>query len=77
MAPALGDPLGSPCPHCGVVLNCHVTPDGKDSNPLPGDVSVCSACNSILIFAADLSLRLPAEWEKRIIFRSFPEEISH
>jgi hypothetical protein len=71
------DPLSSPCPHCGVVLNCHVTPDGKDSNPLPGDATVCSVCNSILIFAADLSLRLPTEAEKRIIFRSFPEEISH
>jgi hypothetical protein len=75
-APAL-DPLSSPCPHCGVVLNCHITPDGKDSNPLPGDVTFCSECDSILMFAADLSLRLPNEGEKRIIFRSFHEEIPH
>src|SRR5664279_5708818 len=61
-----------PCPHCGVVLNFHVTPDGKDSNPVPGDVTTCCACNSFLTFETDLSLRLLTAGERAMIFRSVP-----
>jgi hypothetical protein len=60
--------VGSPCPNCQVFLNYHVTPDGKDSNPAPGDATICTLCDSLLIFDADLRLRLPNEAEKTVMF---------
>lgn len=78
MSTAPIDPLASPCPSCRVVLNCHVSfPMGADSNPSPGDVTVCTVCDSILIFDQKLQLRLPTEEEKAVIFRSFPQEHSN
>lgn len=65
----------SPCPHCSVILNFHVTPDGKDSNPAPGNVTVCGCCNSFLVFESDLSLRLPTKAEKAVMFRSLDEQM--
>lgn len=72
---------GSPCPHCGTVLDAHVLPVGADrsgfdldATPFPGDATVCTVCDSILIFDGDLQLRMPTEEEKRLIFRSFDDE---
>lgn len=45
----------SRCPFCGLKLDTAGSPDGR--GPEPGDLSVCAACASPLIFTDGLGLR--------------------
>lgn len=71
----MNSPPPCPCPHCGVLLNFHVTPDGKDTNPALDDVTLCSECDSFLIFDRDLLLRVPTAAETAVMFRSLESRL--
>ena len=52
----------SACPTCGRENDAatHLT---KDVGPSSGDATICFGCRDILVFAEDLSLRLPTDAE--------------
>src|SRR5258706_4935128 len=52
------------CPHCGALLNAATCITERDTNPEEGDYTICIVCGHLLVFAADLSLRLPTEIEQ-------------
>lgn len=50
----------SRCPNCGEPLDAATSPDPDARPPAPGDVSVCIACSTILVFDHGLKLALPS-----------------
>ena len=59
------------CPQCGSHLNAASDVEGCNATPVPGDVSICLHCATVLIFNAQLSLR-PAELDDLVSLS--PEE---
>ncbi len=62
---AAGKPLPlSPCPACGspndAATSCDETDPEQKVRPMPGDVSVCIRCASIMVFQPDLTLKVVA-----------------
>jgi len=55
------------CPWCGYRFDAAMAADPAypDATPSPGDVSVCTSCAQILVFADDLTVRaaMPGEVE--------------
>jgi hypothetical protein len=51
----------SQCPYCGHLIDASTS--AEDASPGPGDVTVCLNCREIVVFADDMSLRLPTEQE--------------
>lgn len=41
----------TPCPHCGNGNDTHACATDPGSTPSPGDVSLCSACRQLSVFA--------------------------
>jgi hypothetical protein len=60
----------SACPWCGKLHDCASAVDGSTDPPRAGDVTVCIACASPLVFAADLSLRKATREEERRMNRN-------
>ena len=52
----------SMCLNCGKGLDA-ATAVQDDSNPKPGDFSICLNCGHLSVFAADLTLRPPTDAE--------------
>lgn len=50
------------CPSCGAPINCATSAYGE-AVPTPGDLSVCVYCTTVLVFCADLDVRLATEVE--------------
>lgn len=50
------------CPVCRSRLDAATNLTGKTA-PTDGDVSICFDCSSIVVFTADLKLRLPTDDE--------------
>lgn len=53
----------TPCPVCNHTLNAWTPTDVDSKGPSPNDVSVCAYCHVLLVYADDLTLRLPDEEE--------------
>ena len=43
--------------------------ENEQARPSPGDASFCVYCSTILIFAEDLSLRVPTDEEMKMIVK--------
>lgn len=63
------------CPYCGHRLDRAMAGDPKepDATPSEGDLSVCISCSSIMVFAADLTLRRPEPGEIKAKFAEQPD----
>lgn len=59
----------SRCPSCGVNLVEFAAIDGGDDRPKPGDLTICSACDTILIFDEGEQVRLPRKDEMAVTRR--------
>ena len=57
-------------------LHCHALLDRAtgESQPQPGDLSVCITCGNLMIFTEDMSLREPTAQELRAVMAN--EEIA-
>lgn len=58
------------CPSCGSLLSAATAISNKNAVPKEGDPSVCLTCRALLVFDADLKLRLLSEAE----FAALPGE---
>lgn len=56
----------SACPSCGAELAA-ATSVADDFTPTAGTGSVCADCGAVLMFTADLSLRLMTDEERRAL----------
>lgn len=62
------------CPKCGIHLDGATESNGQETNPKPGDISVCVYCGTFLIFDEEdrqLSLRRLTDEE----FIKLPDEV--
>lgn len=57
----------TPCPWCGYVLDAASYAGGGDVDPVPGDLSVCMSCASVLRFGPDLILEACPEAELKAL----------
>ena len=51
------------CPKCGFLCDAVSDPEGSDSKPQEGDISICINCAKLLVFDKDLKLQ-PCPEEK-------------
>ena len=51
------------CPKCGFLCDAVSDPEGLDSKPQEGDISICINCAKLLVFDKDLKLQ-PCPEEK-------------
>ena len=51
------------CPKCGLLCDAVSDPEGSDSKPQEGDISICINCAKLLVFDKDLKLQ-PCPEEK-------------
>lgn len=67
--PANGNPNAT-CPNCGKSLDSftHARPGVRHA--AEGDLSICVYCGVVLIFRADLTLRLPTAAEAPAVIKS-------
>jgi hypothetical protein len=66
--PATYGPLvESRCPQCDYKLTGATIVHGVDQKPEEGDVSICLNCGQVLVYAADLILRVATRQEVREI----------
>ena len=49
------------CPKCGLLCDAALDPEGSDSKPQQGDISICFKCAAILEFGKDLKLKVCSE----------------
>lgn len=64
-----GGVIPSLCPKCGIALVEFAAVDGGDDVPRPGDLTICSACDAILIFDAHQRVRVPLPEETAVTRR--------
>ena len=62
--------LPGKCPACGAKLDAATSPDGR-ATPVPGDVSICIKCATVLEFDDSLSVILLTEETRS----ELPEEV--
>lgn len=62
------------CPKCGVELLAFAAVDGGDHVPRPGDLTICSACDAILIFDEAQQVRDPRPEEMAVTRRVIQSE---
>ena len=49
------------CPKCGLLCDAVSDPEGSDSKPQQGDISICFGCAAILEFDKNLKLKVCSE----------------
>ena len=49
------------CPKCGLLCDAVSDPEGLDSKPQQGDISICFGCAAILEFDKNLKLKVCSE----------------
>lgn len=49
------------CPKCGLLCDAVSDPEGSDSKPQQGDISICFKCAAILEFDKNLKLKVCSE----------------
>jgi hypothetical protein len=59
----------SPCPYCGHKMDRAFVadPNGKDSEPKPGDITLCIRCGGAIVFDEQIQFRKPTLQESREI----------
>ena len=45
------------CTQCGALINDATHTLGDDSQPRPGDLSICVECEHVMVYADDMTLR--------------------
>lgn len=53
------------CTKCEAIINEATHTLGEDSQPVPGDLSICIECEHVMIYADDMTLRDMTEAEKK------------
>lgn len=61
------------CPWCEHRLDAAIRTDGEEGSPKPGDLTVCLACASLLMFDQGLIPQKVSEDERRKILLEQPD----
>jgi hypothetical protein len=60
------------CPHCGYLVNA-ATDIQAETEPQPGDYSLCLNCGAGLVFTSTMEVREPRIFELKIFERTDPD----